>query len=128
VSGGVSGSGSGGEQHLVDQNHLHDAAVGISSVANRTVISRNTFEFVWQPIDSGGREGSIDNNDIRNARFYGIVLGGPASGQKVRHNTISGPTHLPACQDRTSGRGTAGTANWWLANLAPSSDPLGLCG
>lgn len=69
----------------------------------------------------------IDHNDIKGQPGIGIWSSAGTSGNSFDHNKVKGAKEL-ACQDESTGAGTAGTANAWEHNKGNgASDPAAIC-
>ena len=71
-----------------------------------------------------------DNSDVRRNTIEltgtGISVDDRSTDNVFRHNTVSDNINN-ACDDSSSGSGTAGTANTWTGNTGTPSNPLGIC-
>ena len=94
--------------------------VGLAVVGNQVIDRQYGVRL------SGQTSGTVRDNGIARSTAAGILLDADNSGVTVTGNRI-GQDPL-ACQDRSTGTRTAGTANTWTGNVALRSTPTGLCG
>jgi hypothetical protein len=66
------------------------------------------------------------NNMLTNNGGDGILFGSLTNGNQIRFNTATGNIPLD-CEDQSSGSGTSGTANTWVANNGDTDQPDGIC-
>jgi parallel beta-helix repeat protein len=72
---------------------------------------------------SGAR---LDNNTGDNNATNGFFADVTTSGNTLSNNEANGNGNFD-CQDKSTGTGTAGTANFWLKDQGATSDPAGIC-
>jgi hypothetical protein len=78
-------------------------------------------------VATGNTSGYISDNHLNNAQANGILVLTGTSGIQVTHNTVHGAAGN-ACEDDSTGNGTAGTANLWRRNVADSASvPAAIC-
>lgn len=74
---------------------------------------------------AGGGANRITANVVETSSVFGIDVQDSA-GNAIDRNAASGSGRRD-CRDTTTGAGTAGTANTWVANTGATSAPAGLC-
>lgn len=78
-------------------------------------------------VAGGYTSGYITDNHLNNAQANGILVTVGASGIQITHNTVHAAAGN-ACEDDSTGHGTAGTANTWRRNTADSASvPATIC-
>ena len=78
------------------------------------------------PADGSDTGFVITENTITGSSTDGLSVGAGDVGFAISDNNVSTST-IDDCVDQSTGRGTAGTANTWTANLGVTSQPAGLC-
>lgn len=104
------------------------SAVGIR-IANPSLVRSNTVSGADAGIVQGSFGATISDNvvDVPPPGAFGstgILLGEGSADNRILRNVVRAPAFTAACDDRSSGDGTAGTANTWLANRG---DGTSLC-
>jgi hypothetical protein len=107
---------------------------GISIQGGRANIRHNTIDGMFYGIEltTDGTNGpwfaNVANNRVMNSNLYraGIKVWSGVAGANIHDNDASGNDGL-ACDDDTTGTGTASTANTWTNNVGPNDDPDGIC-
>ena len=111
----------------VIHNSIRRVGIGIYAMSVDATVSHNTIRKVSYGIEL--EEGSTGNrfrgNDITRAAVGIFVPSGDAGGELFRNNTADASGL--GCQDETTGKNTAGTANLWTGNHANSDSPDGIC-
>ncbi|GAA1836920.1 hypothetical protein GCM10009836_14360 [Pseudonocardia ailaonensis] len=108
-------------------NAFGPANIGLTVTGNNVVDRQNGVRL------TGQTSGRISGNNVLRSAQVGILLDGPptvdaaanagvtVTGNKVLQSTVSD------CTDRSTGAGTAGTANTWTGNIGVKSTPARLC-
>ena len=99
------------------------------SSSNTNVIANTVSGFYnGVKVTSGNRTAYVADNKLQTLDNDGIIVQPDVSGVVFSHNTVARAGHF-ACEDPTTGAGTAGTANFWRVNrggTTPSS-PQAIC-
>ena len=108
------------------------SGVSVSDVvgsSDYTAVSGNKISGWFNDIKvtSGNQNASVSGNTLSAAQNDGIIVQPEVSGVTLAGNKISTATNF-ACEDQTTGSGTAGTANTWTNNVGTTaSSPTGIC-
>jgi parallel beta-helix repeat protein len=93
-------------------------------VANNTVTNANDFG-IWVQ-STAPNAVTVRSNKVTNSLSTGINFDATTSANAIVRNVSSGSGGLN-CNDSSTGSGTAGTANTWVANHTAPSNPTGIC-
>lgn len=104
--------------------HSHD-----NTITGNRVTSAGTEWCYDDGIRLGFRadDNTVEHNRVNSSIRHGIHAAPPSSGNIIQYNMMRG-NGIPAtggvdARDRSTGIGTAGTANWWTGNNFRTSDP-----
>ena len=117
--------GSNGRVNVLG-NDIGGAIAGINMLDADAMIWDNTTFYTL----AVGMTGEVVNSSIKRNQIdlteYEIVVQSESGGNLLRRNTVQDNVDT-ACEDDSTGTGTAGTANTWEDNVGAPSDPLGIC-
>lgn len=105
------------------------AGIRVAERADGVLVKRDTVRRAQTGIDvetsiPGGAH--VRLNTVADSVSYGVHLHAVASEDLIKENTIGGSGTFD-CFDESTGSGSAGTADKWLANTGATSSPAGLC-
>ena len=116
--------------NVVDDNSSNGIAFyGASDVAATRNSARNDdngFYFGLGSVGVTANANTVHNNSVSSSLNDGFLADTTSGGNIISHNSSQLNGNLDA-QDLSTGAGTAGTANSWLADSCTTSDPSGLC-
>lgn len=107
------------------RNVIDGARVAIDLERGTGVVERNALADGWTGIRVRDAAYKISANSATDFRRHGIKILG-VGGNAIYQNDFRGNGSVD-CVDRTTGEGTAGTANIWRRNLGDESTPNGIC-
>jgi hypothetical protein len=116
--------------NVVDDNPSNGIAFyGASNVAASRNTARNDdngFYFGLGSVGVTANANTVHNNSVSSSVNDGFFADTTSGGNSIAHNSSQLNGSLDA-QDLSTGSGTAGTNNTWLADNCTTSDPSGLC-
>jgi hypothetical protein len=108
------------------RNVIDGARVGIRFDSGGGVVARNFVTDGVVGIRLLDAVAKFFRNRVRGYDGPGIRVDGDGSANVISDNDFRGNGGID-CVDRTTGDGTAGTADLWRRNIGRESDPVGIC-
>ena len=99
---------------------------GPNTVNNVVKNNRIRGALIGIVVEGNARDNLVRQNDMRDSKNQGIFVFKGAAGNEFIRNKVRN-SGLADLHDRTTGTGTAGTANIWKNNDCTTSFPAGLC-